>query len=165
MTGCWWLILASRCSVPGASKSDLPGRRPTQLILLINIRSRHPKFGRLVKVDLPRTAFAVRPMHRISSTFYVQSAFVSASLIFRALTNRHVAAEKRHCEVLQTDAGPGTVGMMAIVRVHQREMLVRGWHTDPARSHHKLPRHPPIAGVQYSRGCRPQAARGIPRTH
>jgi hypothetical protein len=45
MTGCWWLILASRCCVPGAGKSGLAGRRPTQLILLINIRSRHPKLG------------------------------------------------------------------------------------------------------------------------
>ena len=91
MTGCWWLILASRCCVPGTGKSGLPGRRPTLLVLLINIRSRHPKFGRSMNVDLPRSTFAVHPMHRISITFYVQSAFASASLIFRAFTNRHIA--------------------------------------------------------------------------
>jgi hypothetical protein len=46
MTGCRWLMLRSRCCVPEAGKSGLPGRHPTQLVLLINIRSRHPKLGR-----------------------------------------------------------------------------------------------------------------------
>jgi hypothetical protein len=46
MTGCWWLILASRFCVPGAGTSGQSGRHPTLLVLLINIRSRHPKLGR-----------------------------------------------------------------------------------------------------------------------